>query len=59
VLALNPAEWPMTPGDMVVDVDSGQQWLTVEVDLLNNNADPEIDYIRAVAHIRAGVNTAP
>lgn len=59
VLALDPAAWPLLQGDLVVDVGSGEQWLVTSADLLNNNADSAIDYIRVEAHTRIAASTAP
>lgn len=59
VLAVDPAAWPLTQGDLVVDVDAGQQWLVVTADLRANAADSAVDYVRVEAHIRTGGGTRP
>lgn len=54
VLALDPAAWPVQQGDMAVDPATSQEWLVTSADLLRNNADPSVDYIRVEAHARVG-----
>lgn len=53
-LGVDLAAWPLQPDDVVVDVDSGQEWLVTSADLLNNNADASIDYVLVRAHLRQG-----
>ena len=57
VLALDPAAWPVYQGDLVEEPGSAQ-WLVLSADLLNNNADSAIDYIRVEAHTYTA-GTAP
>lgn len=59
VLALDPAAWPLTQGDLVAEPATGATWLVITADLLANNADPAIDYIRVEAHARTGTATRP
>lgn len=59
VLALDPSLWPVGQQDLVVDPDADQWWLVTSADLIKNNADPAIDYIRVEAHTRATVGTTP
>lgn len=58
VLALDAAAWPVRQGDLVEDLDDGSRWLVTSADLLTNNADPAIDYVRVEAHTRTGAGTA-
>uniref|UniRef100_UPI003F4961BB hypothetical protein n=1 Tax=Nonomuraea sp. CA-251285 TaxID=3240002 RepID=UPI003F4961BB len=51
-LGVDVAAWPLAPQDIVVDADSGQEWLITSADLLVNNADPAVDYVLVRAHLR-------
>jgi hypothetical protein len=53
-LAVDVAAWPLAPQDVVVDADTGQEWLVVSADLLTNNADPAVDYVTVRGHARQG-----
>lgn len=59
VLAVDPAAWIVLQGDMVVDVDSGQEWLVLSADLLSNTVIGDVDYIRIEAHLRTADGTKP
>lgn len=55
VLAVDPAGWPLDQGDLVVELQQGAtvaEWLVTSADILTNNADPSVDYIRVEAHLR-------
>jgi hypothetical protein len=56
VIALDDRLWPVTQGDMIVDADSGVNWLVTSADLLRNNADPSVDYVRVEAHTLASAS---
>lgn len=53
-LAVDPGLWPVTPGDLVVDAVTGQEWLVTSADLLKNNADSAVDYVAVRAHAHTG-----
>lgn len=57
-LGVDPNLWPIEAGDTVGD-DAGQEWIVVTADLIVNNADPTVDYIRVVAHDRYAGGTRP
>lgn len=59
VLALDPAAWPLTQGDQVVQPSTGAVWLVITADLITNNAADDIDYVRVEAHARVGAATRP
>jgi hypothetical protein len=55
VLAVDPQAWPVEQGDLVVEVVNGEPvttWLVLSADLLRNNADARVDYVRIKAHLR-------
>jgi len=56
-LAVDPELWPVRAGDLVVDVNTGQQWLVTDSSLLRNNLDSTVDYVRLEARERAGAST--
>ena len=59
-LGVDVAAWPLKPQDLVVDVDTGQEWLVTSADLLVNNADPAVDYVLVRAHLHeVGPGTRP
>lgn len=49
-IAVDPANWPVYQGDLVVDADSGEEWLVTSADLMTNTIDPYVNYIRIEAH---------
>jgi hypothetical protein len=55
-IATDAASWPLAQGDLVVDVDSGEEWLVTSADLRRNNADPAVDYVAVNAHVRTGAD---
>jgi hypothetical protein len=59
VLALDPAAWPVQQRDLVVDADSGQEWLVTWADLRTNNVASDADYVRVEAHARTQSGTRP
>lgn len=59
VLALDPAAWPLTQGDVAYDADTGEEWYVTSADLRTNNADPAVDYVRAEAHRHGEAGTSP
>lgn len=59
IIALDSAAWPVLQGDLVAEPASAREWLVNSADLLSNNADASIDYIRVEAHIRVVNSTAP
>lgn len=59
VLAVDPRAWPVYQGDLVEDPVTGMGWLVISADLLANNADDSINYIRVEAHGRISAETYP
>jgi hypothetical protein len=59
MLAVDPALWPVREGDLVVEPSTGREWLVVSADLLTNEADPAVDYIRCETEVRVGSSTLP
>jgi hypothetical protein len=45
--------------DLIVDPDRNLEWLVTSADLITNNADPSIDYVRVEARTHAAVGTSP
>jgi hypothetical protein len=56
---LDASLWPVYQGDLVEGVDDGSRWLVTSADLLTNNADGAIDYIRVEAHTNSPSGTSP
>lgn len=52
LLGLDPRGWPLAGGDLVIEPDTGREWLVLTADLLRNNLDPTVDYVRVTAHER-------
>jgi hypothetical protein len=57
-LGVDPGLWPVRQGDLVVD-DTGTTWLVATADLLRNNVDPRVDWIRVTARERVAGGTEP
>jgi exo-beta-1,3-glucanase (GH17 family) len=49
-LAIDPALWPVSQQDMVVDVTSGEQWIVLSADLLQNTVFSVVNYVDVKAH---------
>lgn len=60
VLALDPAAWPVIEADVVVESGGDSRtWLVTAADLLRNNADPTVDYVRVEGRLRVDGHTEP
>lgn len=59
VLAVDPAAWPVNQQDVIVDVDSKQEWVVTKADLRTNNIQNFVDYVRVEAHARTAAGTRP
>lgn len=57
-LGLDPALWPVRMGDLVIS-DSGASWLVQTSDLIQNNFDHRVDWIRVAALPRTSAGTVP
>lgn len=57
-LGVDPALWPVRKDDLLVDPDGGE-WLVRTSDLIRNNVDSRVDWIRVDANQRAGAHTEP
>lgn len=57
-LGLDPALWPVRTGDLVVSVD-GTTWIVTSADLIQNNYDPVVDWVRVRAARRSAGGTEP
>lgn len=54
-LAVDPGLWPVREDDTVYDQGNGQAWVVRQADLLTNQVEKSIDYVRVVAaEIRVG-----
>lgn len=56
-LAADPALWPLSQGDLVVQVAGGavvRTWLVTSADLITHSASDAIDYVRIEAHTNLG-----
>lgn len=58
-LGLDPSLWPVRVGDLVVATSGAGAWLVQTADLLRNNYDPTVDWIRVSGLRRTGSGTAP
>jgi len=58
VLGLDPSLWPVRVEDLVVSAD-GAGWLVRSADLLQNAADPTVDWVRITALPRTPGGTSP
>lgn len=58
-LGLDPALWPVRVGDLVIDTTVGGSWLVTSSDLIRNNYDSTVDWIRVVAQHRTAGGTEP
>jgi len=59
VLAVDPKGWPLKQGDLVVDPDTGLEWLVITADLRNHSVTDTVDYIRVEASLREDGGTRP
>lgn len=57
-LALDPAAWPLAPGDVVED-DGGRQWTVLGAELLALPAEPAVDWVRVTARAHPPQGTQP
>lgn len=54
-LAVDPALWPVRENDTVYDSGNGQSWVVREAQLLANQIEKSVDYVRVIAaEIRVG-----
>jgi hypothetical protein len=59
-LALDPAAWPVRENDLVVESAPGSRvWVVQSAQLLRNNADPVVDYIRVTGAQQTVAGTEP
>ena len=57
-LGLDPALWPVRQGDLVVGATGGS-WLVQSSDLIRNNYDSTVDWVRVSAVHRTAMGTEP
>ena len=57
-LGADPALWPVREGDLVIS-DTGASWLGRTSDLIQNNYDHTVDWVRITALPRTDGSTAP
>jgi hypothetical protein len=57
-LGLDPVLWPVRQGDLVIDA-AGGSWLVDTADLIRNNLDPSVDWIRVTGRHRTAAGTEP
>lgn len=57
-LGVDPACWPIRQGDLVVGLDGGS-WLVETADLVQNNYDSRVDWVRITAQRRTAGGTLP
>lgn len=57
-LGLDPSLWPVRVGDLVVSM-SGGAWLVQTCDLVTNNADSAVDWVRIIGLQRSVGGTEP
>jgi hypothetical protein len=58
-LAVDEAAWPVLAGDIIVQPDNGRQWIATTAQLMQNNLDSSVNYVRVDALERVGTNTEP
>lgn len=60
MLGLDPDLWPVRSGDVVRDVDTDERWVVVRAEVLRNNYDSSVDWVRVTARqvTPAGVEPA-
>lgn len=59
VLAVDPGGWPLAENDLVAEPTTGREWLVATADLLRNNLDPSVNYVRVIGHQRVDGDTDP
>lgn len=57
-LGLDPALWPVRQGDLAISSD-GAAWVIQTADLIQNNYDSTVDWVRATALRRSAGGTEP
>lgn len=57
-LGLDPGLWPVRQGDLVISLTGGS-WLVQTADLIQNNYDSTVDWVRVTALHRTGGGTEP
>lgn len=58
-LGLDPDLWPIRQGDLVIGADGGS-WLVTSANLITNNVDSQVDWVRVIAaHRTSGGATEP
>lgn len=57
-LGVDPDLWPVRKDDLVIDT-AGSSWLVVTADLIRNNYDSTVDWVRITANRRSGGGTEP
>jgi len=58
-LAVDEAGWPVLAGDIIVQPDTQQQWIVTGAQVMRNNLDDTVNYVRVDALERVGPNTEP
>jgi hypothetical protein len=59
LLQLDPAAWPLLPRDLVIEPSTGDSWTVVTSQLMTNDLDPSVNYVRVQAHPRSEAGTLP
>lgn len=57
-LGVDPSLWPVRVGDLIVSTDGGS-WLVVTADLIQNNVDHRVDWVKIDAQRRTEGGTIP
>ncbi len=57
-LGVDPALWPVRQGDLVIATDGGS-WLVTSANLIQNNFDHRVDWVRVIAAHRTNGSTEP
>jgi hypothetical protein len=57
-LGVDPSLWPVRKDDLIVDRD-GTEWLVETSDLIRNNYDSRVDWVRVTGYQRTGTGTEP
>lgn len=55
-LGADPSLWPVRQRDLLVD-DAGNEWLVDTADLIQNNLDDSVDWIKVTAHQRTAAGS--
>lgn len=58
IIDLDPRLWPVAQQDMVIDVDTGEQWNVTSAQLLQNTQFPVVNHVRIEARLFDGGSKA-